>query len=558
MDSADPTLRPAAASALADGDWVAARDAFARDVAHGESPEALEGLALAHWWLDEVVEACRAREAAYRLYVERGDHRSAARMALALARDYADFRGEDAVGNGWLQRARRLLADEAECEEHAWLRFREGDIALFGYLDVEAARAAGADAAAIGRRVGSVDAEMLGMAMEGLALVTAGHVEDGMARLDEAAAAVVAGEVTDLAAAGDACCAMIFACERVRDFDRAAQWCQQIRELARRTAQRSLLAVCRTHYAAVLIARGEWPAAESELHAASDALAETYPAMLPEALGRYGELRRRQGRLDEAEAFFRRAEVHPRGRIGLAQVELDRDRPEAAMDLLQWLLRHIPVADVATRAAALEPLVEACAAARRLDDARDALTDLQRIGEALGTRAIRAAVQRAEGLLAQAEGRPDVAQRAFEDAIHLLAGSGMPFESGVVRLDLARTLLHGERRTDAHAVAAVARELFAAMGARHMVERVDAALAPDARRDGAPDAPTAVQVESNLTAREAQVLGLVAEGLTNREIADRLIVSEHTIHRHVANILRKMDTSSRAAAVAAAARAGLL
>jgi LuxR family transcriptional regulator, maltose regulon positive regulatory protein len=558
MDPADSTLRPVAASALADGDWAAAREAFARELANGESPEALEGLALAHWWLSEVVEACRAREAAYRLYMERGDHRSAARMALALARDYADFRGEDAVGNGWLQRARRLLADEAECEEHAWLRFREGDIALFGYLDVEAARAAGADAAAIGRRVGSVDAEMLGMAMEGLALVTAGHVDDGMARLDEAAAAVVAGEVTDLAAAGDACCAMIFACERVRDFDRAAQWCQQIRELARRTAQRSLLAVCRTHYAAVLIARGEWPAAEAELHAASDVLAETYPAMLPDALGRYGDLRRRQGRLDEAEAFFRRAEPHPRGGIGLAQVELDRGRPEGAKDLLQSLLRHIPVADVAIRAAALEPLVEACAAARRLDYARDALVDLQRIGAALGTRAIRAAVQRAEGLLALAEGRPDLARRAFEDAIHLLAGSGMPFESGVVRLDLTRALLREGRKTDAHAVAAVARELFAAMGARHMVERVDAALTPDARRDGTPDAPTVVKVESTLTAREAQVLGLVADGLTNREIADRLVVSEHTIHRHVANILRKMDSSSRAAAVAAAARAGLL
>jgi DNA-binding NarL/FixJ family response regulator len=87
---------------------------------------------------------------------------------------------------------------------------------------------------------------------------------------------------------------------------------------------------------------------------------------------------------------------------------------------------------------------------------------------------------------------------------------------------------------------------------------VDAALTPDARRDGTPDAPTVVKVESTLTAREAQVLGLVADGLTNREIADRLVVSEHTIHRHVANILRKMDSSSRAAAVAAAARAGLL
>jgi LuxR family transcriptional regulator, maltose regulon positive regulatory protein len=567
----DPSLSLAdldsATAALSAGDWTTARAGFARALEAETTPEALEGLGLAHWWLNEVVEACRARESGYRLYVERGARRSAARLALALARDYGEFRGEDAIANGWLQRARRLLAEVPECAEHAWLRFREGDIALFGSLDPEAARVAGAEAAAIGRRVGSVDAEMLGRSLEGLALVTAGRVEEGMSRLDEAAAAVVAGEVTDLAAAADACCAMIFACERVRDFDRAAQWCAHIREVARRTTQRSLLAVCRTHYAAVLIARGDWPAAETELRTAADVLGEIYPAMLPDALGRYGELRRRQGRLDEAESLFRRAEPHPRGRIGLAQLDLDRGRPESAVDGLRTLMRQLPRADVATRAAVLEPLVEACAAAGRPDEAREVLAELERVARELGTRALRAAVDRAIGLVAEAAGDDRTATRAFEDAVHLLAGAGLPFESGVARMELARCLAQAGRREDADRQAAVARELFAAMGATHMMDRLAATL-PDQEgsaaagsrgashggvREAAPDGRIAP-----LTKREAEVLALVAEGLTNREIADRLIVSEHTIHRHVANILRKLDASSRAAAVAAAARTGFL
>jgi LuxR family transcriptional regulator, maltose regulon positive regulatory protein len=567
MDSAPdlPKTDPAA-SALAAGDWAAARDAFARTLEADPTPEAFEGLGLAHWWLNEVVEACHAREAAYRLYAERDDCRAAARVALALARDYADFRGEAAIANGWLQRARRLLDEVPECEEHAWLRYREGDVALFGSLDVDAARLAGEAAAAIGRRVGSMDAEMLGVALEGLALVTAGRVDEGMARLDEASAAVVAGEVTDLAVAADACCLMIFACERVRDFDRAAQWCTRIRKVAHRSAQRSLLAVCRTHYAAVLIARGDWPAAEAELRTAADVLGEIYPAMLPEALGRYGELRRRQGRRVEAETLFRRAEPHPGGSIGLAQLDLDRGRSDAAIERLRSLLRHVPAADVATRAAGLEPLVEACAVAGRLEEARHALAELERAAGALGTAPLRAAMHRAEGLVAEAAADHGTARRAFEDAVHLLAGSGMPFESGVARADLARTLIRAGRRSDAEREAAVARELFAAMGARHMVERIEAVLAES--RDGGATAydPTAARADganvtgraSPLTPREVEVLRLVAEGLTNREIADRLVVSEHTVHRHVANILRKLDSSSRAAAVAAAARIGML
>jgi pimeloyl-ACP methyl ester carboxylesterase/DNA-binding CsgD family transcriptional regulator len=71
-------------------------------------------------------------------------------------------------------------------------------------------------------------------------------------------------------------------------------------------------------------------------------------------------------------------------------------------------------------------------------------------------------------------------------------------------------------------------------------------------------APAASNGESPLTGRETEVLRLVAAGLSNREIASSLVLSEHTVHRHVANILRKLAQSTRAAAAAQATRAGLI
>jgi pimeloyl-ACP methyl ester carboxylesterase/DNA-binding CsgD family transcriptional regulator len=64
--------------------------------------------------------------------------------------------------------------------------------------------------------------------------------------------------------------------------------------------------------------------------------------------------------------------------------------------------------------------------------------------------------------------------------------------------------------------------------------------------------------EEELTSREAEVLGLIASGLSDREIAERLVLSPHTVHRHVANVRTKLGLPTRAAAVAAAAKRGLL
>ncbi len=127
------------------------------------------------------------------------------------------------------------------------------------------------------RRIGSIDLEMLGRSVQGLALVTSGAVAEGMRTLDEVNAAVVAGELHDLIAIGLACCYLIAACDRVRDYDRAMQWCTRLKAFCARWGLRPLFAVCRTQYASICMWRGTWLEAEQELTAATDELAASRP-----------------------------------------------------------------------------------------------------------------------------------------------------------------------------------------------------------------------------------------------------------------------------------------
>ncbi len=198
--------------------------------------------------------------------VERDDRRGAARVAVWLAWDYWAFRGEHAVANGWLQRARRLLEGQPECAERAWLELREGSLALFEERRPRprASPRRRRHPRRAGRRAASTS-RCSAASVQGLALVASGAVAEGMRALDEVNAAVVAGELHDLVAIGLACCYMIAACERVRDYDRAVQWCTRLKAFCANWGLRPLFAVCRTQYASICMWRGTWIEAEQEL-----------------------------------------------------------------------------------------------------------------------------------------------------------------------------------------------------------------------------------------------------------------------------------------------------
>jgi ATP/maltotriose-dependent transcriptional regulator MalT len=301
--------------------------------------------------------------------------------------------------------------------------------------------------------------------------------------------------------------------------------------------------------------RGEWERAERELTLANDELAASRPAMTAEGTVRLGELRRRQGRLDEAAALFERSEPHPLAALGRASVMFDRRDFPGAADLAERHLRRLPANNRTERAAALELMVRACLELGRTEDARHAASELETIANEAQTGPLRALARLAGGLLDARSRNPESARKRLEDAVDLFRESGAPFETGRARLELARVMDALGRRAAAIDETRSALEDLTPLGAGLELARARALLEAWETQPAAPFGP---KDTSGLTAREVDVLRLISDGLGNQAIGERLFISEHTVHRHVANILGKLDVSSRSAAVAQAGRLGLL
>lgn len=534
----------AGTAALERGAWDEARSHFQASIAARETPQALERLGLAAWWLDDAALTFDARERAFRLYRDEDDALGAARVALWLTWDYLAFRGDTAVASGWLERARRLLAGHESAAEYGWLLLRDGEVALFRGHDPTTARDSGVRAAALGRATGDSSLEFTGLALEGLARVSAGDVAGGMRCLDEATAAATAGEMKELHSVGVVCCWQIFACERVRDYDRAAQWCARVQEFSKRWRLRPLSAICRTQYAGVLIWRGKWAEAEQELTAAKHDFEQVRPPLAVQAFARLGELRLRQGRLDDAERLFTAAGASPLARLGQAALTLERGDAPAAAAELERFLAQINDTEPTMRAGALELAVRAHVAAGDGAAATRARDELRRIAKKLGTTPLDASVAAAEGIVLAHQGDAAGAVSRLEAAIAGYEQSGAPFETARVRLDLARALGATGQAAGAERERKRALETFKSLGAEGELRRASDLLGRPAK--------------SKLTGRQIEILRLVAQGLSNPEIATRLKLSEHTVKRHVANLLTKLGLPTRAAAAVYAAQEGLL
>jgi LuxR family maltose regulon positive regulatory protein len=511
------------------GRWDDARASFA---AAGERAEALEGLSWAAWWRDDAEAVFAARRRAYALYRERDDRAGAARMATWLAADELDFHGAASVAGGWLARARRLLEGLPAGPEQGWLAFHEGYAARLAG-DHAAARERAVAAAQAGRRLGIADLEMLGLALEGATLVTGAQVEDGMRRLGEATVAALEGEAELPISSAWTFCFLVSACIAVYDYDRAAEWCARIERFAERYGSRYMLGFCRAEYGEVHLAGGRWAQAEALLEAARDDLAHARPPFAAGPLAALAELRRRQGRRAEAARLLERAGPSTAAELCRARLALDRGEPREAAERLERLLRRLPAGAALARTPAVALLVRARAACGELAAAAAALRELREPPRDTVDPGpvLRASADVAEAGLLTAAGEHERARALLEDAVDGFAGA--PYERACARRELAATLGALGRTEAAAAEAAGARQALHELGAA-------AARLPE------------------LTRREREVLAVLATGLTNDQIAERLVVSPHTVHRHVTNILRKLGLPSRTAAAAHAARAGLL
>jgi DNA-binding NarL/FixJ family response regulator len=545
--SADPLGK--AAAALAAGRWEEARGLYRRALEAEETPEALEGYAVASWWEDDVEGAIEARERAYELRRDQGASAEAARLAGLLAWDYSVLRGSQAIANGWLRRARSLAAEVPPSAEHAWLPLIEASFHLD--TDAESVLRLSTEAAEHARAHRGIDMEMTARTLQGLAMISLGRVEDGSHLLDEGATAATSGELHDPIAIGACCCNMIIACERASDYDRAGQWCGRLEAFCERTGQRPLLALCRAHHGTVLMVRGEWEEAEQQLAWASGELSTLRPAMAGYAQARFADLRRRQGRFADARELLSVAESHALVPLVHAALASDEGDPEAAIGHARRFLGRFEGERPIESAPGLELVVRSCSVLGDLDDARNAHGELRSIAAAVGTNPLRGAERTAAAAIAAADGEWATARLAIEDAIEHFRASPAPFELARARLELAHALemLDWPEQALEHAVAACdALEELGAASEAASANKLVAALG----------GRSASLKRAGLTAREVEVLSFVAEGLSNRQVAERLIVSEHTVHRHLANIYAKLGVSSRAAAVALVTRRELL
>lgn len=540
--------------ALARGEWRQAVDVLADAIrADGGDAVAWECRANAHMWLQETTLEIEARQQAYALYRDRGDDASAARTCLDLVWDYVEMRGEPAVANGWFQRARRLLETLEPAPEHALLAVFDAYMAVDDDPVLAADHAA--RAAALAEEVGARDIAALALALHGLSLVGAGHVNRGMTCLDEAVAAAIGREITDPQWFYFTCCCMIDACDRVRDFGRSLEWCDQLRAFAERWRVPAMLTSCRIRYTGALLWRGEWEKCEGELQHALQELGPEQPGLRASALVRLAELRRRQGRMAEATELLGQAAAHPAAVGVRAAMALDSGDAAAAAEFARAALRRMPDSARTSRVAALEVLSRAAAQLRVVTDVVNVAAEMEAVASGAGTPSLRAAALVARARALHLDGTSGEAAEQLADAAHLLEAAGAPPEAARVRLDLAAVLRDAgrhERADDQLAAAVLVLERLGASADLARATTLQRAPADPAGRS------TAARRGAALTRRQRQVLVLVAEGLSDRDIAERLCLSEHTVHRHVANAFQRLGVSTRTAAVAHAIRAGLI
>jgi DNA-binding CsgD family transcriptional regulator len=528
---------------LASGDWGAARAGFEGSLAIAESPEALDGLGRALWWLREEHDAVVHRERAYAAFRREGELARAARIALWLSREYTLAFGNPAAAGGWLARAERLLRDVAPGASQGWLALARSEAAR--EADESAALAREALVTALG--AGDVDLELRALAQLGLAEVSVGRVDEGLARLDEAMAAATSGELTSLETFADVCCTLMLACERAGDSERPQQWSRVLDEFVRKYDHVTLLAFCRTCCADVLSASGRIDAAEAELVAAVRELTESgqRSRCVPPA-ARLAEIRVLQGRLEEAEELLAGLEHDPDAVRAVVAVRLARGDPGGAEGLLVARLDEIGWGNLLA-APLLEQLVQVRLAAERVEDARAAAEAVAAVAAAPGRERVAAAAALARGRVARIAGDAD-AVNLLQHAVNGFARLGQRLDVAQARLELARALAPQSPPAAVEA-ARQARNELESLGALRDADAAAALMRSLGARGRA--GPRSL---GTLSRRETEVLRLVGEGLSTRDIAARLFISPKTAEHHLGRVYAKLGLRSRAEAAAYAVR----
>ena len=540
--------RAGALRLLGEGDFVRARETLRAVVEHSHDPEDRLLLGRLAFVATDYAEARNQLERAYREFQDAGLPRRAAMAAASLGSLHIDGLEELAVGRGWLQRALRLLEREEACVEKGYV--------LLGLMGTSAANAD--ELASHARQALELAHTFADRALEckalgdwGLALVSMGAVDDGMAKLDEACTMIVSGECADPSVSSAVLCGMLSACDRSVDVARAQSWLRYIEEATAsrlRAAAAPTLAKCWSAFGSVLCHVGRYQEGETALRMAVAKGDASWRHVRLSTRAALADLWIRQGRLDEAarllDADVDRVEVMaPRARLYLAQQRYDLAAAVARQGLQALSGDRLRAAPL------LLTVLEAELASGDQRRAQEAAAELSRLAESVDAPALAAHAALGVGKLAAAAGDTESAADHLEAGLRQLPRDSWPLLRAALQLELARVREH-------HAPAAALVAAEAAFALFRQVGAPEAEAAADLLRrlgrsvGAAPRPPSPLDA---LSRREREVLSCLAEGLSNPEIATKLFITTRTAEHHVSSILGKLGLKNRAEAAAFAA-----
>jgi len=540
-------------AALAAGDWDAARVAFESILGDGASAEALDGLGLSLWWLKRIPEGIEARTRAYAGFRRDGHFDEAARVAVWLAREHRSLFRDDAGAEGWLARAQSAADRVTDPRARGWIQLARAE----GSPDATSAIGSAREAVQLARRTNDADLEIVALARLGVLCIGVGEVENGLLHIDEAMTAATAGEGRDPQSLGDAFCAVMEAADLVGDNERVAKWGAALDEYRKSfdygplaafgpPAHGTLSAFCGACCGGIYLVTGRIDEAEEELMVAIAELeASGFHSRCVHPVTQLAELRVVQGRLEEAQHLLSTYEDLPESVRPLAFLDLALGASDVAAGRLRARIEDLRGLEVLALPLWIL-LVDAEIARGDLTGADLAAAEVESVASLTKGRRHEGEAKFARGKVGAAHNDPDAAV-LLRAAAKILSEASVPLLACRARLALARSLSSSDRG----AAVSEARAALAAFERLGATPDADAAAA--FLRELGVRGRTGPKDVGLLSKREVEVLRLVAQGLSNAEISERLFISVKTTGHHVSNILAKLGLRSRTEAAAFAA-----
>ena len=510
--------------------WAEACVRFdAADRAEQLEADDLERYAEAAQILGRGAEAIQLLRRAFDLCIDAGEVDRAITSAFWLFQALI-INAEFARARGWAAQVRRSMPDV----DNGWFLFTEAYF-LIATGDYDQAAQLLARAADLGSRRRETDLIAFATTVWGRALIKAGRFEEGLSRLDEAMLPVMERD-TSPRATSMMYCSAIATCHEAREFGRAREWTDALGawldSLPRLGG--AYFGNCRIYRAYLMCLRGSWKEALEEVAFVCDDLSGNYGQLVAgHAHYQLAEIHRLLGHA-QAEASYRQAaELGGPTQPGLSLLRLGQGEVDKALLGIRRALAETP--GQLERLDLLAAAVTIMLAARDIDAARQATAELAGIAAVYSTPGVQAELAAARGAVALSDGDPATALPLLRSAARSWREIDAPYAVATVSvlIGLACRAVGDEDAAEVELTSA--RSTFARLGADPDVHRVEKLLHP-------------TQAVGPLSAREIEVLKLVAAGKTNPAIATELFVSERTVHRHVSNIFDKLGVHSRTAA----------